>query len=282
MVGIMNRKKRNYILSYCIPIAVFLVLIFACLFFTGIIKGKDTNKVTLAANAESDSTTEETTHEIIKYTEESTEETMTDDYGTWYYLGNTMTGETVKTEEAATTVTETAAEETTTAVPYTKYVFLGDSRYRGMSFCAGWQDVFIAENGQGYEYLVSSLESLKAICDNQTALIVGLGVNDCGYRAPNYIATLNELDAATDCQIYFMSVNPVDEAVEAAQPHPYKVKNNDIDSFNAQMQVGLNSNIIYIDTNAYLKSVGYATRDGLHYMDSTYQTIYDYIKAYVG
>ena len=32
-------------------------------------------------------------------------------------------------------------------------------------------------------------------------------------------------------------------------------------------------------TNSYLKEIGFETQDGLHYVDSTYESIYNYIKS---
>ena len=36
--------------------------------------------------------------------------------------------------------------------------------------------------------------------------------------------------------------------------------------------------IIYIDTYTYLTKNGYSTRDGLHYDNKTYKSIYSYIR----
>ena len=47
------------------------------------------------------------------------------------------------------------------------------------------------------------------------------------------------------------------------------------------MQEGFDSSVRIIDTNSYLKSTGFNTVDGLHYDDSTYKKIYDYIKSNV-
>ena len=61
----------------------------------------------------------------------------------------------------------------------------------------------------------------------------------------------------------------------------YTVFNEQIDKYNKLMQEGFDSNVRIIDTNSYLKSTGFNTVDGLHYDDSTYKKIYDYIKSNV-
>lgn len=169
---------------------------------------------------------------------------------------------------------EESAEE---PADYEKYVFVGDSRYVGMSVMAQESDVFISEKNMGYGYLVDQMDTIKRICDEKSALIIGLGVNDINYSSDNYVAKLNEMASQMDCQIYYMLVNPVDETKEAL--YGYSVRNDKIDAFNEKMIRELDPRIRIIDTNSYLKSVGYLTVDGLHYATETYRTIYDYIKA---
>lgn len=160
---------------------------------------------------------------------------------------------------------------------YTKYIFVGDSRYVGMSQCKGDNDVFISKSGIGYSYLEEQISRIKLESDPTSALIIGLGVNDLMRSCELYISKLNELAEELDCQIYYMSVNPVDEDRESL--NGYSVKNADIEKFNEKMKTELSSKIIYIDSYAYLKSHAYETVDGLHYNDKTYKLIYDFIKS---
>lgn len=157
-----------------------------------------------------------------------------------------------------------------------KYVFVGDSRYKGMAFMAGEEDMFICESGRGYDFLLEQMWNIRYACDENTALIVGLGVNDNTYNFEKYIQTLNEMAESMDCQIYYMLVNPVDEAKESYSG--YDVKNENIDIFNENIQLGLDESIGIIDTNSYLKEVEFDTMDGLHYTDDTYEKIYHFIK----
>lgn len=167
----------------------------------------------------------------------------------------------------------TAAEVLNT---YEKYVFVGDSRYVGMSFMAQEQDVFICKNNMGYDYLIEQMDNIRRACDENTALIIGLGVNDINYSSDNYIKKINEMARQMNCRIYYMLVNPVDEEKETL--YGYSVKNEKIDLFNQKMINGLDSSVGIIDTNSYLKSTGYLTVDGLHYATETYRAVYDYIK----
>ena len=157
-----------------------------------------------------------------------------------------------------------------------KYVFVGDSRYVGMSAYKEDTDTFIAKNNMGYSYLEEQMSLIKQSCDKNTALIIGLGVNDLKYSREKYITTINSMADAMDCKIYYMLVNPVDEKKEVS--YGYSVENNTINEFNKAMKAELTSDVHIIDTYSYLQSQGYVTVDGLHYDNDTYKLIYDYIK----
>lgn len=160
---------------------------------------------------------------------------------------------------------------------FEKYVFVGDSRYRGMEFMAGEEDVFICESGRGYDFLIEQMNYIVSECDKDTALIIGLGVNDNTYNVDKYLNTLSNMADTMDCQIYYMLVNPVEEAKE--QYNGYNVLNENIEIFNNRMRNELDERIGIIDTNSYLKEEGFETMDGLHYTDDTYTRIYYFIKS---
>ncbi|MBR3646103.1 MAG: hypothetical protein IKN54_06760, partial [Lachnospiraceae bacterium] len=61
---------------------------------------------------------------------------------------------------------------------YKKFIFVGDSRYKGMEIFAQEEDIFFAESGRGYDFLLSQLTNIKYNADADTAIIIGLGVND--------------------------------------------------------------------------------------------------------
>ncbi len=112
-----------------------------------------------------------------------------------------------------------------------------------------------------------------------SALIIGLGVNDSGYNAARYAATINDIAARYPGKVFFTTVNPVNE--EQAAKNNYIVSNEKIAQFNASVRAGLAPNVYVIDTNAYLTNVGCSWRDGLHFADITSITVYNYIKQTV-
>ncbi len=157
------------------------------------------------------------------------------------------------------------------------YIFVGDSRYVSMSECGSSSDTFFCENGVGLYYLNSHMNDIIAKADSNTRIVVGLGVNDVGAGNDGYVKALTQLNTDSDAEVYYMLVNPVDDAKCARIGYP--VTNAAIESFNTKMLEGLNgSGIKIIDTYTFLTTNGYTTNDGLHYDEKTTQTIYDFIK----
>ena len=71
-------------------------------------------------------------------------------------------------------------------------MFVGDSRYKGMEKAnATDEDVFICEVGEGYDYLINQMNNIKYEIDDDTALIIGLGVNDL-VNIDKYVDKINE------------------------------------------------------------------------------------------
>ncbi len=161
-----------------------------------------------------------------------------------------------------------------------KYVFVGDSRYVGMKDYANEDDIFICEVGEGYNFLESNIDNIKSsVIDENTVIIIGLGINDFTYNFDSYVVAINALASEVPCQVCYMLVNPVDEDI--IQYNGYDIKNDEIDEFNNRMSIELDPSVKIIDTNSYLKNNGYRTEDGLHYETDTYKSIYDYIKVCV-
>jgi hypothetical protein len=158
-----------------------------------------------------------------------------------------------------------------------RYIFVGDSRYVGMKKFAQPDDVFIAEVGEGYYFLMSNMNKILEYIDKNSILIVGLGVNDYASNYKNYIKTMNELADTLDCRVYYMLINPVEEDKEAL--YGYSTSNEMIDKYNALMKAGFSSKVGVIDTNTYLKEDGFYTSDGLHYDDNTYKKVYNFLKS---
>ena len=121
----------------------------------------------------------------------------------------------------------------------TNLIFVGDSRVVGMAGVGGFR--YVGEVGQGYYWL--SGEGLRWLeqemaADPDAAVVFCMGINDLG----NIDAYVNYYDMLLswypDKELYFMSVNPVNEAAERAN--------------------------------------GYGTVDGVHYDEATYSWIQQY------
>lgn len=166
-------------------------------------------------------------------------------------------------------------------------VFLGDSRTVGMKKTVYKSidkdnEFFIAESGQGYSWLKSTgIPNLKTTISSHGnisdwTIVTNLGVNDLE-DADKYVDTYKKLmddmtSQGRSVTMYVVSVNPIDESKCKS------VTNAEIDSTNKIFETSFAdySNIRYIDSNTYVKSI-LATTDGLHYTDGTYKSIYTYI-----
>lgn len=169
-----------------------------------------------------------------------------------------------------------------------KYLYVGDSRFLGMRDAlnkyglAKWNEKFICENGGGYSFFMDNMQAIRDYCDSSTVLVVSLGINDMKYRANQYIATLNEMVATMDCQIYYMLINPVNQAMVDAGGK-FNAQTSDILDFNVKMMNGLDKRIKIIDCYSYLVNevVNFETFDGVHYTYDTSMIIYNYIQRFI-
>lgn len=162
-------------------------------------------------------------------------------------------------------------------------IFVGDSRTVGMRMSVGEEDnIWICKESKGYTWFTTPVDGkspsdeLKAYMSlyPEVTVVFNLGVNDLG-NASYYISYINDLKASYPmANIVYMSVNPVDD--EMIDANHYYVHNADIDAFNRKVSVGL-KDVVWLDTNTYLKDGGFETWDGLHYQPTTYQTLYSLI-----
>ena len=162
---------------------------------------------------------------------------------------------------------------------YNKVVLIGDSRFYGQSNYKfeNSKTTYIAKSGEGLQFLKNSNSKIKSYDSNSTAFVINLGVNDL-YNVNNYISYINSLALSLKGDVYYLSVNPVDEVKESY--NGYSVKNSSINDFNSKMRSGL-KNVKYLDSNSHLKSKGFDTVDGVHYTKDTYQKIYNFIATNV-
>lgn len=181
-----------------------------------------------------------------------------------------------------------------------KNIIVGDSRTvgmciaitgdsRGCSYSSGGAkqadtDIFIAQSSSSYSWFnstaVGAVNSILSSNPNTTYNIYSLmGANMLLYDINKYIPLYNSLasGAWSKHNVILVSVNPVDEVVEAQ--HGYSTKNADIITFNTKLRNGVTGgNVKYCDTyNSILNNL--STTDGLHYTSATYQSIYSKIKA---
>lgn len=165
---------------------------------------------------------------------------------------------------------ETESED---GIQQTDIIFVGDSRVVGMASAGGYH--YVGEVGMGYYWLTGEgagwfLNEMAAYPN--AAVVFCFGINDLGNIGAYidyYQMLLNEYP---DRQIYFMSVNPVNEAAAAASG--YTVNNAMIDSFNSSLMNSFPDR--YIDVYSYLMAGGFGTGDGIHYDTGTYVSIQNY------
>ena len=158
---------------------------------------------------------------------------------------------------------------------YSSFVLVGDSRFVGQK-SSGFKNsktTYIASVGKGLTYMKSNEEAMKKKDSKNTAYVINMGVNDL-YNANSYVEYINKLAKNYKGDIYYLSVNPVEES--KAENNGYSIKNSDIEKFNSTLKSGL-KNVTYLDSYNYLKNNGFSTTDGIHYDKNTYQKIYSYI-----
>ena len=158
---------------------------------------------------------------------------------------------------------------------YSSFVLVGDSRFvdQKSSGFKNSKTTYIASVGKGLTYMKSNEEAMKKKDSKNTAYVINMGVNDL-YNANSYVEYINKLAKNYKGDIYYLSVNPVEES--KAANNGYSIKNSDIEKFNSTLKSGL-KNVTYLDSYNYLKNNGFSTTDGIHYDKNTYQKIYSYI-----
>ena len=148
-------------------------------------------------------------------------------------------------------------------------LFIGDSRCVQMKDAvAGGGCSWICQNGARYEWFAdTAIPRADGMVGKGTKVVICMGVNDTG-DVSKYAALTNVKAAewtARGAKVYYVSVNPVSE-------NPY-TSTEQVDNFNASI-VGQLIGVRWIDTNTYLKGVGYNLVDGLHYDNDTYLKIF--------
>lgn len=164
------------------------------------------------------------------------------------------------------------------------YIYLGDSRFVGMNSAVDLdskENTFVvAKVGEGYKWLIdhAQYEVKHIVEDNKDidrwVLISGLGVNDLR-NIDKYISFYDTLE---DMDVFLVSVNPVEKVGCDRYHYDYNSLSTGMVSFNDRLK---ETDYQYIDTYSYMMEDGFATRDGVHYINETYEKIYNYIVDFI-
>ena len=106
-----------------------------------------------------------------------------------------------------------------------------------------------------------------------TAVVILMGVNDL-HNSNKYVEYINEnISSWTESgsKFYFATVMPCSGK--------YEHLNTSIASFNEKIKSSLSKDVKIIDTNSYLTSTGFESKDGLHYLKNTSDKVHQYIKS---
>lgn len=225
-------------------------------------------------------------------------------YGQWYFFNGgsyVLTSQWVQNGDELWFVNELGEVEkkinnsADTYQEYDKIVMVGDSRFHHTYYKYGItapNTVFVSKPGEGYDWLVQYgynkiVNAVKK--SSKAAIVVNMGVNDLSSSSKylNYMnKTMLQLAQQYNCDLYFMSVNPVNERVFPSNSIRKKYKKmSSILSFNKKMKAGLNPEIGYIDTCSYLKRRftydEMTVSDGVHYPRVVSQIIFDRCQMYL-
>ena len=170
---------------------------------------------------------------------------------------------------------EDVPESTIPATGYSfeEIIYAGDSRFMELHHFVGFEKG-IYRSDTGYDWFVENFGQIRECYTPGSVIVIEFGVNDTK-NIDLYLEFVNGL-AEEGFNLAFLTVMPVKEDLEALWG--YGNRNSAIDNFNRKLKEGLDKRIILLDANAYLKTVGFDSYDGLHYTVTTYQIIDRYIK----
>lgn len=162
---------------------------------------------------------------------------------------------------------------------YQKIIFIGDSRVLAMEENNTYDDVeFVGDYGkglkwfrkEGYSQLMDLLKNNNS--PQPIALVFNLGINDYRYNSDKYVPYFRKIAQKLrdqNCYLFYMSVNPVEEEKLKQQEEYVMRTNEEIQKFNQKLKEGLGEDYVWLDMSSELERKGFATREGLHYCDST-------------
>ena len=162
-------------------------------------------------------------------------------------------------------------------------VFIGDSRMvtlresveRKLGFCPV---TVVAKSGGRYEWFHDTGASqADKVIGSGTKVLINMGVNDLS-NAKSYATDVNAWAAAwiaRGATVYYASVNPVWTNI-------YGKTEEQVSLFNSTLKGLLIPQIVWLDSNTYLKQHGFSSNDGLHYLDDTNLLLYQYYLTMLG
>lgn len=184
---------------------------------------------------------------------------------------------------------------------YDEIFFIGDSRTVGMKKWVNAQGepvsskaTFYCKNGAGMDwYLENRSQIINGIkkTEGKKAVIWCLGANNLCYTTQsgylqsvvdtylNELAYLKKTLQSSGCDLYFLSVNPVNDKETASEDYgPVRAVRSPkwVLNFNYMIRTS-KTGYTYIDTYNYLTDTGFQLLDGLHYTDAVYGKIYNKI-----
>ncbi len=190
-------------------------------------------------------------------------------------LGEEEAEEEMPAEEEPEPEERVIEEPDTTVDNFT--IFVGDSRTVQMQKAVEYDSekvAFVAEARMGCDWFIQygiwQAESL--IKDGQTNIVINMGVNDVS-NIERYVKAITQRAddwASRGCKVFYESVNPVRE-------NPSSPTNAQIEEFNGIMKENLPDNAYWLDSYRFLVETGYTAADGVHYSESTYQRLYDFL-----
>lgn len=162
-------------------------------------------------------------------------------------------------------------------------VFIGDSRMvtlkeaveNNLGACPA---AVVAKNSSRYEWLHDTgIPQADKIIGKGTKVVINMGVNDLSH-ADLYVQDVNAWAAvwiARGATVYYASVNPV-------YANSHGMTEEKVSAFNTKLHAQLIPQIIWLDSNNYLKQHGVHSNDGIHYKDDTNLILFNYYMTMIG
>ncbi len=136
----------------------------------------------------------------------------------------------------------------------------------------------VAKRGARYEWFHDTgIPQADKIIGNGSRVVINMGVNDLEdvdkyAQDVNYWAAVWSMRGAS---VYYASVNPV-------YANSYGMTEERVAFFNSRLQSQLIPQVVWLDSNTYLKQTGVHSNDGLHYQVDTDMNLFHFYMAMIG